>query len=105
QKRDVALSVEVARVWQGFAMQRAVQLNREGVYQEARRVLETELGYLERYCSGLPGVEGLLAEMRASLGDITHAWDEGRRKEASVKAHKQVRQHGDHRSGHQQQDS
>lgn len=103
QARNVSLSVEVARVWVGFVLQRAVQLNREGVYQEARRLLETELGYLERYCQGLPGVEGLLREMRNSLTGIGQAWDEGKRKEYGNMARKMSRQEVEHRSGHQQQ--
>jgi Ca-activated chloride channel family protein len=105
QPRDVGLSVEVARVWQAFVLQRAVQLNREGVYQEARRLLETELGYLERYCNGLPGVDGLLHGMRTTLADVGRAWDEGRRKEVGNWARKATRQEYEHRSSQQQKDN
>jgi Ca-activated chloride channel homolog len=101
QFRNVSLSVEVARVWQGFVMQRAVQLNREGVVHQARQLVETELGYLERYCQGLPDTAGLLAELRTFLGDAARPMDEGRRKAYGNAAWKNTRQEADHRSSQQ----
>jgi Ca-activated chloride channel family protein len=99
QPRQVELSVEVARVWQGAVLRRAVRLNRQGNYGEARRLLEEELRYFERYCAGLPQTGPLVAEMRGALDDIARAWDEGRRKEVEVRGWKQTRQERDHRSG------
>ncbi len=80
QPRQPTLSMEVARVWQGAVLRRAVRLNREGSYVEARQLLETELRYFERYCEGLPQTAPLVAEMRTALADIAQVWDEGRRR-------------------------
>jgi Ca-activated chloride channel family protein len=101
QFRNVSLSVEVARVWQGFVMQRAVQLNREGVVDQARQLVETELGYLERYCHGLPGTETLLNELRTFLADAARPMEEAKRKAYGNIAWKNTRQEIDHRSSQQ----
>jgi Ca-activated chloride channel family protein len=98
QFRNVALSVEVARVWQGFVMQRAVQLNREGVVDQARQLVEAELGYLERYCQGLPGTATLLDELRTFLADASRPMEESRRKAYGNRAWKNTRQEIDHRT-------
>ena len=51
-----------------------------------------------------PGtVAGLLGEMRAALGTVATAWDEGQRKEMGNRARKMTRQEAEHHSGQQQQ--
>ncbi len=97
QPRQRALSLEVARVWQGSVLRLAVRLNRDGRYEEARRLLQDELRHFEAYCEGLPQLTGLLGEMRTALADIAQVWDEGRRKEAEIRGWKQMRQERDHR--------
>ncbi|MBW2274395.1 MAG: VWA domain-containing protein [Deltaproteobacteria bacterium] len=60
QPRDIARSLEVARVWQARLIREATELNRRHDFHGVRRLLRHELRHLERYCSGLPGGEELV---------------------------------------------
>lgn len=97
QRRKVALSVEVAKVWQGMLLRQTVEHNRAGRYQEARSLLETELVRLESYCVGLPDTQALLAELRGLSERAGRAMDERTRKDFQNIGHKRYRQEVDHR--------
>jgi Ca-activated chloride channel family protein len=98
QPRQVGLSVEVARVWQGAVLLRAVGLNRERLYSEAQRLLQQELPHFERYCQGLPDTASLVQQMKDALRDSSGDWGEDRRKEIGTYAYKAERQQADHRN-------
>jgi Ca-activated chloride channel homolog len=63
QPRDIDRSVVAFRAWQGDAMKRTVDLNRDGDRRAAKHYLTRELRWMEPYARELPGSEPLLAEL------------------------------------------
>jgi hypothetical protein len=81
QGRDMAASIEVARLWQSLIVRRAVDMNRDGAWAEGAKYLAAQLRFFERYCQGLPGTEELVEELRHMAGQFHRPWAERSRKE------------------------
>lgn len=98
QRRDAARSLAVVEAWQADALRRAVQMNRDGDTQAARRWLEREGEWLAAYARGVPGAEPLLAEFELVRARIGRRLDARVSKDVSVFLLKRGRSERDLRS-------
>ncbi|MGA2045419.1 MAG: VWA domain-containing protein [Roseiarcus sp.] len=87
QPRDEAASMAVALAWHAEIVRRAAQLNRGGERRQARRFVERELQYFERYCAGLPQAMPLVREITVLKQNVDRQWDERTRKEMELGAY------------------
>jgi Ca-activated chloride channel family protein len=87
QPRDEAASMAVALAWHAEIVRHAAQLNRAGERSQARRFVERELQYFERYCAGLPQAMPLVREITVLKQNVDRQWDERTRKEMEVSAY------------------
>lgn len=84
QGRDIAASVEVARLWQSMVIRRVVDLNRDAAYDQGTKYLAAQIRYFEKYCRGLPGADVLVAEIQKMSGSFRQPWHERSRKEMEL---------------------
>jgi Ca-activated chloride channel family protein len=84
QPRDEAASMAVATAWHAQILQTAARMNRAGERRQARRYIERELQFFERYCAGLSQALLLLKEIALLKQNIDRDWDERTRKEMEV---------------------
>lgn len=75
QEREMERSVAALAAWQGVAIREALQLNRAGRFEEARRELRKEMTLMKRYARGLEGVSGLLRELELLYGQVSGRMD------------------------------
>jgi Ca-activated chloride channel homolog len=87
--QDIAL--EAAQAWQSAVVSRAMGLNREGDYEEARRYMRQQIGYFRRYIEPVKGGQTLLASMEKVLERITRPMREDARKEIGTRMYQQQR--------------
>ena len=97
QGRDVAASMSVAAAWHAEVVRRAAQLNRKGERRQARRYVEREAPFFERYCSGLPQALPLLRELIVLKQNVEREWDERMRKEMEISAYMAQSNRADYR--------
>ncbi|MFO7774223.1 MAG: VWA domain-containing protein [Candidatus Hydrogenedentota bacterium] len=81
QPRDRRRSRLVAERWQEFAVGRALELNREEQYEEAREYVQRELHYFRAYCKGLDNVSHLVDELEQAAERLARPMGERRRKD------------------------
>lgn len=98
QPRDAQASLLVAQVWQSAMARRIIQLNREGRYEEALSYFRRKWPLFEKYCSGLPGAEGLVREAVRLRQAADKPWEERARKEVEIFHYKRARGDRDYRS-------
>jgi hypothetical protein len=87
----------VATVWHTEILRAAARLNRSGERRQARRYVERELQFFERYCSGLPQAAPLLKEIALLRQNVDRDWDERTRKEMEVAAYRVQANRADYR--------
>ena len=97
QARDGAASMAVATAWHAEIVRRTAALNRKGERRQARRYVEKELSYFERYCEGLPQALPLLREIIVLKQHAEREWDERTRKEMEITAYMAESNHADYR--------
>jgi hypothetical protein len=97
QARDETASMSVAAAWNAEIVRRAAQLNRSGERRQARRFVERELQFFERYCSGLPQALPLLREIVVLKQNVERDWDERTRKEMEISAYMSQSNRADYR--------
>jgi Ca-activated chloride channel family protein len=97
QRRDETASMAVATVWHTEILRAAARLNRSGERRQARRYVERELQFFERYCSGLPQAAPLLKEIALLRQNVDRDWDERTRKEMEVAAYRVQANRADYR--------
>jgi Ca-activated chloride channel family protein len=98
QARDEARAVAVMMAWQSQAIRRALAMNRDADRRGAKHYLERELRFLERYARGLPGAEGILAELVLLLRRAEEELDPRLRKELYATTVVRSLSRADHRS-------
>ena len=98
QPRDTAVALAAAQAWQAWVVQQLVDLNREGLYEDAAKVLGQEVRELRRFCKGVPGTEPLLQQLDATRRRIRDRWSDRTRKEMRLSTYKLLRSEKDHRS-------
>jgi Ca-activated chloride channel family protein len=81
QRRDLDRSLTVLQAWQAAILRKTAMFNRERHRRAARRFIERELRSFQRYATGVPGAEPLVAELSSSDAAL-------RRNGASVPAKK-----------------
>lgn len=86
QRRDLDRSLAVVRAWQAEVLRKAVRMNREGDHRAAGHYLKRELSWIERYARGVPGTEGLVAELVLVQRRAGEVWDERTRKDVFASA-------------------
>lgn len=86
QPRDISTSLRVAETWQNSLIERAVDLNRRGEFEEISTLLRNELQQFRRYVDGLPGGEAFLENLTHLHQSAHRHWDERRRKELTLAA-------------------
>ena len=86
QARDETASMAVATAWHAEVVRRAAALNRKGERRQARRYVEKELSFIERYCAGVPQALPLLRELIVLKQNVEREWDERTRKEMELSA-------------------
>ncbi|GAN76148.1 vWA domain-containing protein [Acidisphaera rubrifaciens] len=91
QPRDAARSLAVVEAWQADALGRAVQMNRDGDTQAARRWLDSEGEWLASYARGVPGAAPLLAEFELMRARIVRRLDARVTKDVSLFLRKRLR--------------
>ena len=87
----------VADAWHSEIVRRAAQLNRKGERRQARRFVERELQFFERYCSGLPQAAPLVREIIVLKQNVDREWDERTRKEMEVSSYMKESNRADYR--------
>ena len=97
QSRDETASMAVATVWHAEILRTAARLNRSGERRQARRYIDRELQFFERYCSGLPQAATLLKEIALLRQNVGRDWDERTRKEMEVAAYRVQANRADYR--------
>ena len=97
QPRDEAASMAVALAWHAEIVRRAAQLNRKGERRQARRFVERELQFFERYCAGLPQALPLVREITVLKQNVDREWDERTRKEMEVTSYMRSTNSADYR--------
>jgi Ca-activated chloride channel homolog len=98
QRRDEAISLQVARIWQAAVVKRAVAMNRIGKLRELQRYLDHEIKYFSRYITGLPNAEHLAAEL-VKMRDVSdREWNERSRKDMQITTHYSQQGHKDYRT-------
>lgn len=98
QARDEARAVAVMTAWQSQAIRQALAMNRDADRRGAKHYLERELRFLERYARGLPGAEGILAELVLLLRRAEEELDPRLRKELYATTVLRSFSRADHRS-------
>lgn len=98
QGRDIAASVEVARLWQSLVVRRAVEFNRDGAFGVGSKYLAAQCKYFEKYCRGLPGTEELVEQLHMTFRGFDRPWSERSRKEIGLANMKAYASLADHRS-------
>ena len=98
QPRKEELSLRVARCWQAGIIRRCVALNKHRNFQELMRYLDHELKYFQRYCHGLKGTEGLVAELQGMRERANNRWDERSLKHMDHSSYMTQQSHQDYRS-------
>ena len=98
QPRDEAASIAVATAWHAQILQTAARMNRAGERRQARRYIERELQFFERYCAGLPQALPLLKEIALLKQNIDGDWDERTRKEMEVASYLRQTNRADYRA-------
>lgn len=101
QIRDPERTLAALTAWQGAAIRRALQLNGEARYEEAKQFLRTEIALIKRYARGVDGARALLRELDLLLARVADQMDERVRKEVYVAETKRGRGERDHRSRQQ----
>ncbi len=81
QPRDIPTSLRVAECWQNSLVERAVDLNRRGDFDEISALLRQELQHFRRYVDGLPGGEAMVDNLQHLYKSAHRYWDERKRKE------------------------
>jgi Ca-activated chloride channel homolog len=84
QPRDETASIAVVVAWHAEVVRNAARMNRLGDRRQARRYVERELQYFERYCARLPHALPLLREIALLKQNVDREWDERTRKEMEV---------------------
>jgi len=97
QPRNETASMAVADAWHSEIVRRAAQLNRKGERRQARRFVERELQFFERYCSGLPQAAPLVREIIVLKQNVDREWDERTRKEMEVSSYMKESNRADYR--------
>lgn len=97
QPRDEAASMAVALAWHAEIVRRAAQLNRKGERRQARRFVERELQFFERYCAVLPQALPLVREITVLKQNVDREWDERTRKEMEVTSYMRSTNSADYR--------
>ena len=98
QPRDQVASMAVATAWHAQILQTSARMNRAGERRQARRYLERELQFFERYCTGLPQALLLLKEIALLKQNIDRDWDERTRKEMEVASYLRQTNRADYRN-------
>jgi len=98
QPRDLERSMTVAERWQMAVIERAIQYNEDGAYGEARKFIEMESKFFERYCAGLPEAGRLVEEMKAAATPLSKPMDARWAKNATTSCYTLSRDVSDHRS-------
>jgi Ca-activated chloride channel homolog len=68
QERDPEIGLRVASAWQTHVATRSLQLNAEKNWDEARKLILETLVDFEPYCTGIPGTETFVHELRELAG-------------------------------------
>ncbi len=97
QSRDEAASMAVANAWHAEIVRNAAHMNRLGERRQARRYVERELHFFERYCAGLPRALPLLREIAILKQNVDRDWDERTRKEMEVGSYLRASNRADYR--------
>jgi len=98
QTPDLALTEEVAQVWQAYIVRRIVRLNREGRYSDAVRRLDRDLPLFTKYAEHAASGKTLIAELKRLRAAASREWNEGNRKEVELVMHRRAYSRDDVRS-------
>lgn len=98
QEKDPALALAAAQAWQASVVQKLVNLNREGCFDDAEALLKSEYRELRHYCKDVPGTEALVKQLEATRRQIRHRWSDRTRKEMRLSTYKTLRSEQDHRT-------
>lgn len=98
QHRDVARSLTVLQAWHAAVLRKATMMNREGERRATRRFVEKELRRFQRYATGLPDAEQLVADLVLLLRRAEEEWSERTRKEVYTASNRLGRYEQDRRS-------
>ena len=98
QVKDPALALDAAQAWQASVVQKLVDLNRDGRFDDAAGLLGKEYRELKRYCKDVPGTEALIQQLEATRRRIRQRWSDRTRKEMRLSTYKLLRSETDHRS-------
>jgi Ca-activated chloride channel family protein len=88
----------VAAAWSSTVFRTALDLNRQGQYEEARRYLGEQFAALSHYCMDLPRCQVLVLELKRLALIINRSMDERLRKDLSVSKLKSMKGTRDYRS-------
>ena len=81
QPRDLDRSLIVLQAWQAAVLQKSAMLNRNPDRLAARQFIERELHWFQRYATGVPDAEPMVAEIVLLLRRAQEEWSERTRKE------------------------
>ncbi len=98
QERDVAASVDIAKIWQAHIVRKATGLNIDEDLFRSQQYVSHQLRFFERYCDGLPGVERLVHDLHRFRRVADRHMSPRGSKEAMLMAHKSSRRETDRRS-------
>jgi len=74
QPRDEGLAMVVARTWSAHLVAKAAKMNRDGAYQEAQKLITSELKHFRRYVQGLEGGPRMIRELELLSHSVRQAF-------------------------------
>jgi len=98
QPRDLDRSLTVLRAWQAAVLRKSAMLNRERDRRAARGFIERELRWFQRYATGVPEAEPMVAELVLLLHRAEDEWSERTRKEVFAASIRRGKSEEDRRS-------
>ena len=98
EKTDEPVAIEAARIWQADVVKKAIDLNRQERYWEAKDFTRQQLRYFRRFCRRFAGGEALCASLERTLRRIARPMREYARKEIGTAMYKSTRGAEDYRS-------
>jgi len=98
QERDIAVSVEVARLWHAYILQQVALMNQEEKFSDAHEYAGFQLFYFKPYCRGLPGTDRLVDQLEQIWAVADQQWSPRAQREVHYRHRTSSRRQIDHRS-------